>query len=130
MAARAADKDETLSLAGFAQELERRATTQEAPVMDGVTLASMHSAKGLEWDAVFLAGLSEGLMPISFADTPEAVDEERRLLYVGITRAREHLVFSWSLSRTPGGRPNRSRSRFLDAVLPPASGAPARRRSR
>ena len=98
--------------------------------MDGVTLASMHSAKGLEWDAVFLAGLSEGLMPISFADTPEAVDEERRLLYVGITRAREHLVFSWSLSRTPGGRPNRSRSPFLDAVLPPASGAPARRRSR
>ncbi|MEU5466489.1 ATP-dependent helicase [Kocuria salsicia] len=130
MAARAAEKDETLSLAGFAQELERRATAQEAPVMDGVTLASMHSAKGLEWDAVFLVGLSEGLMPISFADTPEAVDEERRLLYVGITRAREHLVFSWSLSRTPGGRPNRSRSRFLDAVLPPASGAPARRRSR
>lgn len=128
MARRAAEDGETLSLAGFAQEIERRAATQEAPVVDGVTLASLHSAKGLEWDAVFLVGLSEGLMPISFADTPDAMDEERRLLYVGITRAREHLVFSWSLSRTPGGRPNRSRSRFLDAVLPPEPRTPARRR--
>ena len=97
-------------------------------MVDGGTLASLHSAKGLEWDAVFLVGLSEGLMPISFADTPDAMDEERRLLYVGITRAREHLVLSWSLSRTPGGRPNRARSRFLDAVLPPAPRTPARRR--
>ena len=128
MARRAAEDGETLSLAGFAQEIERRAATQEAPVVDGVTLASLHSAKGLEWDAVFLVGLYEGLMPISFADTPDAMDEERRLLYVGITRAREHLVFSWSLSRTPGGRPNRSRSRFLDAVLPPEPRTPARRR--
>ena len=98
--------------------------------MDGVTLASMHSAKGLEWDAVFLTGLSEGLLPIAFADTPDGVDEERRLFYVGITRAREHLVLSWSLSRTPGGRPHRTRSRFLDALLPTAAGSAPRRRAR
>ena len=63
-------------------------------------------------------GLSEGLMPISFADSPESVDEERRLLYVGITRAREHLFLSWSTARTPGGRANRKPSRFLDGLRP------------
>ncbi|MCT1802972.1 ATP-dependent DNA helicase [Kocuria sp. WRN011] len=130
MAHRAAEEDEEFTLQEFSDELERRAKAQEAPVMDGVTLASMHSAKGLEWDAVFLAGLSEGLMPISFADTADGVDEERRLLYVGITRAREHLVLSWSLSRTPGGRPTRSRSRFLDAILPAAASNVAQRHVR
>ena len=88
----------------------------DAPVMNGVTLASLHSAKGLEWEAVFLAGLNEGLMPISFAKTGDEIDEERRLLYVGITRARKHLTFTWSRSRTPGGRANRKRSRFLSAI--------------
>ncbi|WP_253905694.1 ATP-dependent helicase, partial [Arthrobacter sp. H5] len=90
------------TLQDFVAELEERAAAQHAPTLQGVTLASLHSAKGLEWDAVFLVGLSEGLMPISFADTPDAVDEERRLLYVGITRARIHLALSWSTSRTPG----------------------------
>lgn len=130
MAHRASDEDAEFTLQQFSDELERRAKAQEAPVMDGVTLASMHSAKGLEWDAVFLAGLSEGLLPISFADTADGVDEERRLFYVGITRAREHLVLSWSLSRTPGGRPTRSRSRFLDAILPAGSSNAAQRRAR
>lgn len=130
MAHRAAEQGAEFTLQHFSDELERRARVQEAPVMDGVTLASMHSAKGLEWDAVFLAGLSEGLMPISFAETADAVDEERRLLYVGITRAREHLVLSWSLSRTPGGRPNRSRSRLLDSILPPDSGHGTRQSAR
>lgn len=106
------------TLAEFVMELEDRAASQHAPAMQGVTLASLHSAKGLEWDAVFLVGLSEGLMPISFADTPDAVDEERRLLYVGITRARIHLALSWSTSRTPGGRANRKPSRFLDGLRP------------
>lgn len=69
-------------------------------------------------------------MPISFAETADGVDEERRLFYVGITRAREHLVLSWSLSRTPGGRPTRSRSRFLDAILPAGSSNAAQRRAR
>jgi DNA helicase-2/ATP-dependent DNA helicase PcrA len=102
----------------FVLELQERASAQHAPSVQGVTLASLHAAKGLEWDAVFLVGLSEGLVPISFADTPVTVDEERRLLYVGITRARRFLHLSWSLSRTPGGRPNRRPSRFLDGLRP------------
>lgn len=106
------------TLADFVNELQERSLAQHAPTVQGVTLASLHAAKGLEWDAVFLVGLSEGLMPISFADTPEAVDEERRLLYVGITRAREHLFLSWSTARTPGGRANRKPSRFLDGLRP------------
>lgn len=108
----------TFTLPDFVAELEERAAAQHAPAVQGVTLASLHSAKGLEWDAVFLVGLSEGLMPISFADTADAVDEERRLLYVGITRARVHLALSWSTARTPGGRANRKASRFLDGLRP------------
>lgn len=107
-----------LTLEGFVTELQERAQAQHAPTVQGVTLASLHSAKGLEWDAVFLVGLCEGLMPISFADSAEAVDEERRLFYVGITRARERLQLSWSLSRTPGGRAHRQPSRFLDGLRP------------
>ncbi|GAA1129884.1 ATP-dependent DNA helicase UvrD2 [Arthrobacter flavus] len=114
-ASRAADG---FTLQDFVAELEERAAAQHAPTVQGVTLASLHAAKGLEWDAVFLVGLSEGLMPISFADTPEAVDEERRLLYVGITRAREHLALSWSTARTPGGRASRKPTRFLDGLRP------------
>ncbi|SDK57900.1 ATP-dependent DNA helicase, Rep family [Arthrobacter sp. ov407] len=106
------------ALPDFVNELQERSLAQHAPTVQGVTLASLHAAKGLEWDAVFLVGLSEGLVPISFADTPEAVDEERRLLYVGITRAREHLSLSWSTARTPGGRANRKPSRFLDGLRP------------
>ncbi|MFC6258890.1 3'-5' exonuclease, partial [Kocuria oceani] len=116
MAEEAAARGEQLLLPDLAAELERRTAQQDAPVMNGVTLASLHSAKGLEWDAVFLAGLSEGLVPIGFAETADEIDEERRLLYVGITRAREHLVLSWTLSRTPGGRPTRKPSRFLDGL--------------
>ena len=69
-----------------------------------VTLATLHSAKGLEWESVYLVGLSEGLVPISYAKTFEQIDEERRLLYVGITRARRRLQLSWSATGNPGGR--------------------------
>ncbi|WP_298583720.1 ATP-dependent helicase [uncultured Kocuria sp.] len=130
MAAEAAAREEQFVLPAFAAELERRMAQQDAPVMNGVTLASLHSAKGLEWDAVFLAGLSEGLMPIGFAETADEIDEERRLLYVGITRAREHLVLSWTLSRTPGGRPTRKPSRFLDALRGTDGPRPPQHRSR
>jgi DNA helicase II / ATP-dependent DNA helicase PcrA len=104
------------TLAHFSAELTQRAELGHAPAADGVTLASMHSAKGLEWDAVLLPGMVEGLMPIVHARTAEAVEEERRLLYVAVTRAREHLYLSWSSARATGGRGGRPRSRFLDGV--------------
>ena len=97
-------------------ELEERAVAQHAPSVEGVTLASLHAAKGLEWDAVFLVGLVDGTLPLVHADTPDAVEEERRLLYVGVTRARTHLSLSWALSRSPGGRGSRRPSRFLDGL--------------
>src|SRR5690625_3082304 len=105
-------------LAALVAELEERAGAQHAPTVSGVTLASLHAAKGLEWDAVFLVGASEGLLPISLAETEEAIAEERRLLYVGITRAREHLMLSYARARTVGGRATRKPSRFLDGLWP------------
>ena len=94
-------------------ELDRRAAEQHAPAVQGVTLASLHAAKGLEWDTVFLVGASDGLIPISMAEGPDAVEGERRLLYVGLTRARRRLLISWSSARTPGARATRRVSRFL-----------------
>ncbi|TDC49225.1 ATP-dependent DNA helicase UvrD2 [Micromonospora sp. KC207] len=101
-----------VTLTDFNDELARRAAQQHVPTVEGVTLASLHSAKGLEWDAVFLVGLSEGTLPTTYARTAEQVEEERRLLYVGITRAREWLWLSYAVARSPGGRARRP-SRFL-----------------
>jgi DNA helicase II / ATP-dependent DNA helicase PcrA len=106
------------SLTGFVAELSHRAAIEHAPAMEGVTLASLHAAKGLEWDVVFLPGLSDGNLPIVHAQTDEAVAEERRLLYVGVTRARKRIYLSWSLARSAGGRQSRRRSRFLDDLRP------------
>ncbi|GGT81924.1 ATP-dependent DNA helicase UvrD2 [Streptomyces lateritius] len=110
------------TLSDLVAELDERAAAQHAPTVQGVTLASLHAAKGLEWDAVFLVGLTEGMMPITYAKTDEQVEEERRLLYVGVTRARLHLSLSWALSRSPGGRASRRPTRFLKG-LRPGSGA-------
>ncbi|KOG67718.1 ATP-dependent DNA helicase [Streptomyces antibioticus] len=107
-----------VTLADFVAELDERANAQHAPTVQGVTLASLHAAKGLEWDVVFLVGIAEGMLPITYARTDEQIEEERRLLYVGVTRARERLHLSWALSRSPGGRPNRRPSRFLDGLRP------------
>ncbi|VTR76511.1 ATP-dependent helicase [Cellulomonas hominis] len=115
-AAERAGKRATVS--DLVAELDERAAAQHAPTVEGVTLASLHAAKGLEWDAVFLTGLSEGLVPWASADTAADIAEERRLLYVGITRARQHLELSYGRSRTPGGRATRRRSRFLDGLWP------------
>lgn len=108
----AAQAEEEPDLTGFTEELARRAAQQHVPTVEGVTLASLHSAKGLEWDAVFLVGLAEGTLPTTYAKTMEQVEEERRLLYVGITRAREWLWLSYATARSPGGRARRP-SRFL-----------------
>jgi DNA helicase-2/ATP-dependent DNA helicase PcrA len=110
--------DPNAGLREFVAELVARADAQHAPPVEGVTLASLHAAKGLEWDAVFLVGLVDGTLPITHAQTFEQIEEERRLLYVGITRAKRHLALSWALSRAPGGRRARKPSRFLDGVRP------------
>ena len=106
------------TLSDLVAELDERAAAQHAPTVQGVTLASLHSAKGLEWDAAFVVGLTEGMMPIAYAKTDEQIEEERRLLYVGVTRARFHLSLSWALSRSPGGRGNRRATRFLNGLRP------------
>ena len=115
------DADAGAGLSDLVAELEQRAEAQHAPTVEGVTLASLHAAKGLEWDSVFLVGLTDGTLPIQHADTPERVEEERRLFYVGVTRARTRLSLSWALSRTEGGRRSRRRSRFLTGLAPDAT---------
>ncbi|OMC15281.1 ATP-dependent DNA helicase [Mycobacterium colombiense] len=123
-----------LELPGLVAELRTRADSRHPPVVQGVALASLHAAKGLEWDAVFLVGLADGTLPISHAlahgAESEAVEEERRLLYVGITRARIHLGLSWALSRSPGGRQSRKPSRFLNGIAPQARADAAPNKSR
>jgi DNA helicase II / ATP-dependent DNA helicase PcrA len=105
------------SLADLAAELTVRSAIGHAPAAAGVTLASLHAAKGLEWDVVFLPGLTDGMVPIIYAQSDESIEEERRLLYVGVTRARERLYLSWALARSAGGRRTRKPSRFLDSLL-------------
>jgi DNA helicase II / ATP-dependent DNA helicase PcrA len=119
------------SLADLAAELAARSAIGHAPVLDGVTLASLHAAKGLEWDVVFLAGLTDGMLPIVHAQTDEAIEEERRLLYVGVTRARDLLCLSWALARSADGRYTRKPSRFVEEIRPRVRrGAPAEPKER
>lgn len=103
-------------LADFISDLEDRAEHQFAPTIDGVTLASVHAAKGLEWGSVHLVGASEGLMPIGYADTLEAIAEERRLFYVAVTRAEERLTVSWSKGRRGSPHSSRRPSRFVSEI--------------
>jgi DNA helicase-2/ATP-dependent DNA helicase PcrA len=105
--------DPAATLAGLAQELAERSASGQAPAAQGVTIGSLHAAKGLEWTAVFLPGLTDGTLPIIHAQSDEAVAEERRLFYVGLTRAREQLFLSWALARSPGSPRRRKPSRFL-----------------
>src|SRR5690625_628819 len=115
--ARLASEHANWSLRDVAAELSSRAAAgHDAPDENGlVTLLTMHRAKGLEFDAVFLVGCEEGLLPISYADDDLAVEDERRLFYVGVTRARRFLHLSWAHSRTgrSGRRQRRRPSRFL-----------------
>ncbi len=109
------------TLGDLVADLDVRAATRSAPAADGVTLATVHAAKGLEWDAVFVVGLVQGTFPIQYADTPARLEEERRLFYVACTRARTHLALSWA--RTRSGRGRRDRSPFLDVAVGPDASA-------
>jgi len=92
----------------------------EAKDVAGVTLTTTHMAKGLEWPVVALAGLEDGLFPLSRTVTEVGgVEEERRLCYVGLTRAREKLYLSWARTRYRNGRLDLAEpSRFLEALPP------------
>ena len=97
--------------------LQERASWQASPVASAVTLSTLHAAKGLEWDAVAIIGVREGLIPFVLSQEEPALSEERRLLYVGFTRARRELRVSWAASRG-----NATRSRFIaDQVTGPAT---------
>lgn len=112
---------EGATLAEFVAELQERQSTQHEPTMPSVVLSTLHGAKGLEWEHVHIVGLVEGLMPISHAKGFDAVDEERRLLYVGITRARRTLALHWSAEGLRS-RP-REPSRFLAELRSGTPGA-------
>jgi DNA helicase-2/ATP-dependent DNA helicase PcrA len=104
------------TLRQFVDDLFERQAAQHEPTLSAVTLATLHSAKGLEWESVYIVGLSDGLMPISYAKDAAAIDEERRLLYVGVTRARRRLALSWSASPVQGRSGQRQPSRFLAEI--------------
>ena len=130
-----AARDRSARLPDLVSELEARASAQHAPSPDGVTLSTLHAAKGLEWQAVFLVGLADGTVPLVYAEGEDQIEEERRLLYVGATRARRILSLTWARSRSPNGRATRRPSRFLDGVRPidpaePDTVAAAPRRTR
>ena len=96
----------------FAKELEERQRSQHEPIKAAVTLSTIHAAKGLEWPYVFVVGLTEGYLPISYAVTPAEIREEQRLLYVGLTRAKKELTLSWARRDAVSGR-DREPSRFF-----------------
>lgn len=131
LAAEVAQANPTIALPGLVDMLRSRAEQHRPPLIDGVTIASIHAAKGLEWDAVFVIGLVEGTLPIRYAIDagPEQIEEERRLLYVAITRAREFLHLSWALSQKTGGKKTRTRTRFLDGIAPEVAPAGAPRKT-
>ncbi len=108
------------TLRAFTDALLARAKDQHEPTMQTVTLSTLHAAKGLEWPQVHIAGLAEGLLPIAYARSAAEIDEERRLVYVGITRASRSLSLSWSRG---GGRAAREPSRFLAELGSSTQGA-------
>ncbi len=105
------------TIADFAKELDERQRSQHEPVKAAVTLSTMHAAKGLEWDLVFIVGLTEGYLPITYAQTEAEIREEQRLLYVGLTRARRELTLSWA-RRDANSTRDREPSRFLALLAP------------
>jgi len=112
------ERSENPTLEGFLEEvslitdIDRWDNTKDA-----VTLMTLHAAKGLEFPVVFIAGLEEGLFPLSRSlESTSELEEERRLFYVGITRAKERLFLSYALHRRRFGDMTNLRSRFLDEI--------------
>jgi DNA helicase-2/ATP-dependent DNA helicase PcrA len=106
---------EESTLEDFVKEVDERIRSQHEPIKAAVTISTIHAAKGLEWDSVFLSGINEGLLPIGYAKTEAAIHEERRLFYVGLTRARKDLALTYSLKDAVSGR-ERIPSRFLNLI--------------
>ena len=98
----------------FANEIEERQRSQHEPVRESITLSTIHAAKGLEYQFVFIVGASEGYLPISFAKTETALVEEQRLFYVAVTRAKDKLYVSWAKNDLDFNRQN-TPSRFLQS---------------
>jgi DNA helicase-2/ATP-dependent DNA helicase PcrA len=103
-------------LCDFLAYIKERTQNQAEPTLDAVTLATLHASKGLEWKMVYLVGVYDGMLPIRRAQTEANVEEERRLFYVGITRAAERLQISYANSHLGNARARRNRSRFLDGI--------------
>jgi DNA helicase-2/ATP-dependent DNA helicase PcrA len=108
---------EGATIADFAKELDERQRSQHEPVKAAITLSTIHAAKGLEWDLVFVVGLTEGYLPITYATTDAEIREEQRLLYVALTRARNELTLSWA-RRDANSNRDREPSRFLGLLAP------------
>jgi DNA helicase-2/ATP-dependent DNA helicase PcrA len=110
-------EDEGASAAGFVAYLLTVLAEEDPTGADAVELLTFHKAKGLEWPVVFVTGLERGLVPIAYAETPAALAEERRLLYVALTRAEQELHLSWAQRRTLGGREmTRQASPYLASI--------------
>lgn len=108
-------------------DLEARRRAEHAPVQAGaVNVTTLHAAKGLEWDVVVIAGLTQGSLPIVYAKTFAQRQEEKRLLYVGVTRARQFLYCTWAQTHTlPKGRTIEvKRSAFLTELELPTPTMP------
>ena len=103
--------DPASTIVDFVAELDERQRSQHEPTKEAVTLSTIHAAKGLEWQVVYVIGLTEGYLPIAYAESDASIAEERRLLYVAITRARTALHLTYA-RRDGGGRPTNP-SRFL-----------------
>ncbi len=115
------DDDETTPLERFLAEAALLSGHDSiAGNEDGVTLMTLHTAKGLEWRVVVMAGMEHGLFPLMRAEeTPGGLEEERRLCYVGVTRARDKLYITWAQTRRRGGELRHSiRSKFVESVPP------------
>ena len=114
----AEQSDQVMTVTEFSEELTRRSSAHDEPDRDAITLATVHAAKGREWPVVCVVGLTEGNFPISYATTEAGVEEERRLFYVAVTRAKHTLVLSLAKSVTASSSHTRTPSRFLTAITP------------